>query len=131
MDKKIKITARFTTELKKLMLQAVISDGYGLRGKSKWVSEAIENFVKMDYINLVDIGSEMSAGELKETESFYLSPVIIDILEEITIKARLAHPKIEGVKSIIIRSSIFQRLFRSKNHAANTIKNLSSHLTNL
>lgn len=122
MDKKIKITARFTMELKNLMLQAIINDGYGLRGKSKWVSEAIEGFIGMDYISLVDIGSEMSAGELKETESFYLSPPIVDVLEEIIVKARLANPKIDGVKSIVIRSSIFQRLFRSKKHAANTIK---------
>jgi|SRR3990170_1446636 len=129
MNNKIKITARFSTELKNLMLQAVISDGYGLRGKSKWLSEAIEDFVKIDYIDLVDIGSEMSTGELKETESFYLSPSIIDILEEATINVRVTLPKIDGVKSIIIRSSVFQRLFRSKKHAANTIKNLSSHLT--
>jgi hypothetical protein len=114
-----------------LMLQAIISDGYGLRGKSQWVSEAIENFLKMDYIDLVDIGSEMSAGELKETESFYLSPLVIDILEEIIVKVRLVHPRIEGVKSIIIRSSVFQRLFRSKKHAINTIKGLSSDLTSV
>jgi hypothetical protein len=131
MNKKIKITVRFPTELKNLMLQAVISDEYGLRGKSTWLSEAIENFVKMDYLALVDIGSEMSTGELKKTESFYLSPLVVDILEEAVLNVRRTYPKIEGVKSIIIRSSVFQRLFRSKKHAISIIKNLSSDLTNL
>jgi hypothetical protein len=114
MNKKIKVTVRFTTELKNLMIQAIINDGYGLHGKSKWASEAIEQFVTMDYMNLVDIGSEMSGGELKETESFYLPYSTVDILEKIAIDVRLRHPQIDGIKSIVIRTGIFQKLFRSK-----------------
>lgn len=114
MNKKIKITARLTIELRNLMIQAVIKDGYDLHGKSKWVSEAIERFAKMDYLNLVDIGSEMSASELKKTESFYLPYSTVDILEKIIIDVRRNKPQIEGVKSIIIRTSIFQGLFRGK-----------------
>ena len=30
------------------MQQRIISDGYGMRGKSKWIVEAIESFLKLD-----------------------------------------------------------------------------------
>lgn len=115
MNKKKKITVRVPKQMQENLFRAIVDDGYKMRGKSLWVNEAIENFLKMEFfVDYVDIGSEVGDGELLVTESFYLPITTIDYLEQAVVEIRKQYPKIEGVKSIIIRSSILQRLFRPK-----------------
>ncbi|OGT06294.1 MAG: hypothetical protein A2X78_01455 [Gammaproteobacteria bacterium GWE2_37_16] len=108
-----RITVRFPKELRDSMLQAIVDDGYGFRGKSKWAIEAIQRFLSLEnFVEFVDIGSEAGDGELKETETFHLPRHIVDDLDAAVLIVKKEHPYLEGVRSIIIRASILQRLFR-------------------
>ena len=94
------------------MQQRVIGDGYGMRGKSKWIMEAIEGFLQLpDYPSLTDIAGEME--QLTEVVSIRLSDELMDKLDKAIIKVRRQYPAMEGVKSNLIRASIMQRLIRA------------------
>jgi len=111
---KEKITVRFPKELRLAMLQSIVNDGYGLHGKSKWAMEAIQEFLKLNqFVDFVDIGSEAGNGELTETESFNFPITIVEELEKAVLKVREKYPTIEGIRSIIIRSSVLQKLLRN------------------
>lgn len=108
---KIKTTIRLPQKTRQEMLYAIIASGYGMRGKSKWVGEAIAQLLSVtDYHELVDIGEEM--GDLDEVESVYLSPELKQSLELALVEIRRHYPSMEGVQSCIIRTSIIQRLLR-------------------
>ena len=94
------------------MQQRIISDGYGMRGKSKWIIEAIENFMQIpDYPSLVDIADEMEL--LTEIVSIRLPEKLMTMIDHAIIKVRREYPAMEGVKSNLIRASIMQRLIRA------------------
>jgi hypothetical protein len=115
MNNNIRTRVRIPKQLQDSMLEAVLNEGYKMRGKSLWVGEAVDAFLNMKtYIDYIDIGSEADSGTLSITETFCLSEQIIDKLERSILEFRKYHPKIDGVKSIIIRSSILQRLLRSR-----------------
>jgi len=99
-------------KLKNELREYVIKDGYGLRGKSKWVSEAIENLVGLkDFLELISYSDEMRGFDQIETIVIeYSLKVRID---KAIIQIRKEFPTIEGVKSKIIRTAILQRLLRS------------------
>lgn len=116
MKKKIKVTVRFPKSLRQEMLSTVVDDKYGMRGKSKWVSEAVLAFLsRQSFVDMVDIGSEMSEADLSAVESFYFDQDITDKIEAAIIIVRKVNPTCEGIKSIIIRSSVLQKLFRPTN----------------
>ena len=93
------------------MQQRIISDGYGMRGKSKWLLEAIEAFLALeDYPDLVDIANDME--QLTDTVSLRLSIPLATLIDQAVIKVRRQYPAMEGVKSNLIRASIMQRLIR-------------------
>jgi len=92
--------------------QGVINDGYGMRGKSKWIIEAIEKLLELpDYPDLVDIAGDMD--QLSEMISIRLSEQLVSKLDQAIIQVRRHYPAMEGVKSNLIRASIVQRLLRS------------------
>lgn len=112
MSLKIKTTVRLPRTTRQEMMQAIIADGYGMRGKSRWVSEAIDQLLSIDnYHELVDIGDEI--GELEEVESIYLTAMLKESLDQALLVIRKHYPMMEGVQSCIIRTSILQRLLRS------------------
>lgn len=93
------------------MQQRIISDGYGMRGKSKWIVEAIESFLMLDdYPSLVDIAGDMD--QLSEVISIRLPSALMSKMDKATIEIRRHYPAMEGVKSNLIRASIMQRLIR-------------------
>jgi metal-responsive CopG/Arc/MetJ family transcriptional regulator len=92
--------------------QSVINDEYGMRGKNKWIVEAIEAFLRLpDYPSLVDIANY--ANQLTEVISLRLPETLLQQLENAVIHIRRQYPAMEGVKSNLIRASIIQRLLRS------------------
>lgn len=92
--------------------QSVINDGYGMRGKNKWIVESIEAFLRFsDYPSLVDIANQ--ADHQDEIISLRLPETLIRQLEQAVIHVRREYPAMEGVKSSIIRASIIQRLLRT------------------
>lgn len=112
MIKKTKFTFVVPGQLQKELRQQVISDNYGLRGKSKWISEAIQNFLKIDhYYDMVNLGNELHGFE--KTESIMLDHDTKMLLNEAILVVRTKYPLLEGVQSRIIRTSVLQRLLRS------------------
>jgi len=94
------------------LLQLIISDGYGMRGKSKWIIEAIEDFLRLpDYPSLTDIADEME--QLTDMISIRMSEDLMTQLDQAIIKVRRQYPAMEGVRSNLIRASIMQRLIRA------------------
>lgn len=93
------------------MQQRVISDGYGMRGKSKWIVEAIETFLQLpDYPTMADIAGDMD--QLSEVLSMRLPDDLLLKIDHAIIEVRRHYPAMEGVKSNLIRASIMQRLIR-------------------
>ena len=111
MTKKVMTSIKLQKLLHYKMQQRIIGDGYGMRGKSKWILEAIEHFLQLpDYPSLVDIADEME--QLTELVSIRLSDELMAKLDLAIIQVRRQFPAMEGVKSNLIRASIMQRLIR-------------------
>ncbi len=93
------------------MQQQIISDGYGMRGKSKWIIEAIEYFLRLpDYPSLTDIADDME--QLNDVISIRVPDNLLILIDRAIIEVRRQYPIMEGVKSNMIRASIIQRLIR-------------------
>lgn len=112
MTTKTKITFVVPQTLQQELRHKVIQDGYGMRGKSKWVSEAIEQLFQLgNHPDLVNLGDEMKGFEKVETITIEKS--LKKNLDQAIHEIRKQHPLLEGVQSRIIRTSILQRLIRS------------------
>jgi len=112
MQKSITGTAKLPKEIHQRVMEQVISDRYGMRGKSKWVNEAMSNFFSLqNYAELVDLAEDME--EMTDVISIRIPEDIYKALEKAVIEVRKHYPGMEGVKSKIIRASLIQRLIRS------------------
>ena len=110
---KSKITFVVPKNLQKELREHVIRDGYGLRGKSKWVSEAIERLFDItNFPELVNYSDEMSKFEKAET--IVIEYPLKQKLENAIISVRRKFPILEGVKSRIVRTAIIQRFLRGQ-----------------
>lgn len=98
-----------TTEIRTSMLK----EGYSMREKSKWMSEAIEDFLSLnEYHQLVALAELVDC--LAKMDSIYVSMELSDKLDEAILEVRRKYPMLEGVKSLIIRASITRRLIVRK-----------------
>lgn len=89
--------------------QKMLNEGYSLREKSKWYSEAIASFLELNNFHLyVEMATEVD--ELSKAETIYISKELEINLENSIVKVRKEFPALEGVKSLIIRASIVRRL---------------------
>lgn len=106
-----KITVRFPKRLRAEMQKALIKSGYGLRGKSKWLKDAIESFLRQpDFVEYVEHGIDINQAELSEVEAFYLDTETIQNLKNAFVKVRVKYPLFEGVQSAMIRAAIVYSL---------------------
>ncbi len=111
MSSKVMTSVKLPGKIEQQMLQAVISHGYGMRGKSQWVIEAIQNFLSLeDYPELTDIADDMDM--LDKMVSIRMPEELSKRIDNAIIQVRQYYPAMEGVKSNIIRASIMQRLIR-------------------
>lgn len=109
MANKIKITFVLPITLQREIKERVIKDNYDLKGKSQWVSEAIEKLLVIySFPDLVILNDEMKTFD--KLESIVVSPRLKQQLNKAIIDVRIKHPSIEGVQSRIIRTAIVQRL---------------------
>ncbi len=112
MSKKYKITFAIHSNLQSELREKIIKEGYGLRGKSVWVSQAIAQLLEYkDFQNLVIYSDEMCGFDKMET-------IVIDISLKVKLDSAITivrkhNPNIEGVKSRIIRTAIIQRILRT------------------
>ena len=105
----ISTSAKLPKSLHQAMLEKIIKDGYGMRGKSKWLNESINKFLQMsNYPELVEIADDIE--EITEAISFRISEQMLLQLDAAVIEIRKEYPALEGVKSNIIRASILQSL---------------------
>lgn len=111
MAEKSKITFVVPKSFQQDLREQVIKDGYGLRGKSKWVSEAVLSLLEVkNFPELVSYSDELCGFQKAET-------VVIDYelkqkLQDAVKQVRHKHPLLEGVKSRVLRTAILQRLLR-------------------
>ncbi len=111
MTNKVMTSIKLQKSLHYKMQQRIISDGYGMRGKSRWIVEAIESFLQLsDFPTLTDIAGEMK--QLDEVMSMRLPESLMLQIDRAIIEVRRHYPAMEGVKSNLIRASIMQRLIR-------------------
>lgn len=107
--KKKRISVIMSNNAVKEIHTKMLEEGYSLREKSKWISEAIEDFLTLkEYQSLVEMAELVN--DLTKNETIYITPEIEDKLDEAIIKVRTQYPTLEGVKSLIVRASIIRRL---------------------
>lgn len=101
------------------MNKKLVADGYGLRGKSRWISDAIAHFLSQEEEFIFDCIEYVDDLEnLDKAISFRLPEEVDRSLSNWVAKARKSIPTIEGVKSRIIRAAIFQSLLSSSKENA-------------
>lgn len=112
MQKKVMTSIKLQPKLHRKLQQQIIVDGYGMRGKSKWIIESIESLLNLsDYPTLVDIAEDMD--HLTDVVTIRLPEELMQKIEKAVVQVRKQYPKIEGVKSNLIRASIVQRMLRN------------------
>lgn len=112
MQKKVVTSIKLQKKLHHRLQQRIIEDGYGMRGKSKWIIESIESLLQLvDYPTLVDIAEDMN--QLTDIVSIRLPEDLMMKIEKAVVHVRKQFPTIEGVKSNLVRASIMQRLLTS------------------
>ena len=111
-QKKIMTSLKIQRNLHRCLQRRIIEDGYGMRGKSRWMIEAIESFLSLpDYPTLVNIAEDMD--QLTDMVSIRLPEILMLRIEKAILHIRRQYPTSEGVKSNLIRASILQRLLRN------------------
>lgn len=107
--KKTKVSFVLPENLQKDLKQKMVKDGYDLKGKSRWVAEAVGDLLTMQtYADLVKINDEMSGFE--KLESVVIPHDLKKQLDNAVVQIRKKYPTIEGVQSRILRTAIVQRL---------------------
>lgn len=105
-------TVKLPKKLHQEMQLKIIGDGYGMRGRSKWIQEAIEAFLSQpNFEDLADIASVME--ELHVPVNIRCKSALTKRLDDAILEVRKKFPLMDGVKSNIIRAAICQRLLIS------------------
>ncbi len=108
MNKK-RISVILSANAIKEIRERMLKEGYSLREKSRWISEAIEDFLKLkEYHTLVEMAELVD--DFFKTDTIYITSDLEERLDEAIIEVRKNHPTLEGVKSLIVRASIVRRL---------------------
>ncbi|MCX7124430.1 MAG: hypothetical protein NTU49_01490 [Gammaproteobacteria bacterium] len=97
------------------MNKKLVSEGYGLRGKSNWICDAICKFLSFPdrefILDCIELSEELK--NLDKSISFRPTLKVENLLDEWIINVRMKLPTIEGLKSKIIRTSIIHSLLGS------------------
>jgi hypothetical protein len=106
---KVKISFVVPQGMQQELKETMIKEGYDLKGKSRWVSEAVGELLTLEtYADLVKINDEMSGFE--KLESVVIGRDLKKQLDDAVVEVRKKYPAIEGVQSRILRAAIMQRL---------------------
>jgi hypothetical protein len=111
MTPKVKVTFVLPMALQKDLKCTVINDGYDMKGKSKWVAEAIIDLLLTEnFPEFVKINDQMKGFE--KLESIVITRELKSQLDNAVITVRRVFPELDGVQSRIVRAAIMQRLLR-------------------
>jgi hypothetical protein len=102
--------------LEQQLIEAVIGDGYGMRGKNKWLCEKLDRFLDFkpdDYVDLIETTRALDV-DLKTTTLLTIRYPIEyeERIEKMIFEVRRVYPGLESLKSNIIRTSIIQGILR-------------------
>jgi len=109
MEKKTKVTFVLPEALQHDVKQQLVKEGYSLKDKSRWISEAIESLFSIEnYHHLVKLNDQMRGFE--KPESVVIEESLKQRINEAILTIRRQYPELEGVQSRIMRTAIVQRL---------------------
>jgi len=112
MSQSIKVSVLIPKRLDEELMHQMLTDGYGMRNKSKWIVEAIERLLAIkDFPNIIEYEALEGLGKMIV---FSVPFQLKQAIEEAVITVRSKHPALEGVQSKVIRAAIMQRLICSK-----------------
>ena len=110
-NKKIRVSYFLPEAILSDVKETMMKEGYDLKGKSKWVSEAIHELLSFqNFRELVMINDQMEG--LAKLDSISIEQDLKIKLDTMVIDIRKQFPSIEGVQSKILRTAIVQRLVR-------------------
>ena len=110
-DKKIRVSYFLSEAILFDVKEKMMKEAYDLKGKSKWVSEAIHELLSyQNFGELVMINNQMEG--LTKLDSISIDQDLKKKLDAMIIDIRKQFPSIEGVQSKILRTAIVQRLLR-------------------
>ena len=116
MNKKYKTkTIKLPVKLSKQLDLKVVENGYGLRGTSRWINDAIKQlltFYDQDFI-VEMIENTDDIENLDTSICFTYDVSITDLLDKWVLIIRNIHPLFEGVQSKIIRACIIHKILGS------------------
>lgn len=110
-NKKIRLSYCMPDAILNEVRERMIAQGYDLKGKSRWISEAVADLLETkDFSELVNINDQMDG--FQKLDSVSLDYDLKTKLDEAIIIIRRHFPSMEGVQSKILRTAIIQRLLR-------------------
>ena len=108
-NKKIRVSYFLPEAILLDVKEMMMKEGYDLKGKSKWVSEAVYDLLLFqNFCELVMINDQMEG--FAKLDSISIEPDLKNKLDAMVIHIRKQFPSIEGVQSKILRTAIVQRL---------------------
>ena len=111
-EPKLSMSFKVTNGLYQKLDEKIIADGYGMRGKSRWINEAIVNLFKIpNYSELVELTDAID-DKVDRTITIRSPRSLKQGLEKRVIETRKNYLNLEGIKSKIIRTAILQRFIR-------------------
>lgn len=90
----------------------ISDDGYGERGKSRWVRESIEAFLQQAHWSEFLLANLPDMGGQDERESAYLERAFVRKIDEAISIIKAENPHLERLRSTLIRCAITNRLLR-------------------
>jgi len=110
-NKKIRLSYALPYAVLSDIRERMVAQGYDLKGKSKWISEAvIDLFASSNFCELVNLNDQMSG--FQKFDSVSVDQDLKMKLDNAIVEIRRCYPSIEGVQSKILRTAIVQRLLR-------------------
>lgn len=110
-QKKVRVSYLLPNAVLDDVKESMLNQGYDLKGKSKWISEAVNSLLSINnYCDLVKINDQMDG--LGKLDFISIDTDLKSKLANAVIEIRKLYPSIEGVQSKILRTAILQRLLR-------------------
>lgn len=112
--RKSRVAVLLPSKMRREMLESVLRDEYGMRGKSRWVAEAVADLLdRREWLLTAGAGEGLVPNPAHEV--VYLEPALKGRIEDAVLEMRTRNPMMEGPQSAIIRAAITRRLLRSPN----------------
>ena len=103
-----RISVRLSQRLKDRLPTCVTRDGYGMRGKSQWVAEAVVSLLRREGWEGALLAERVAPTDSQET--FQLPADLVQRIQEEVRRVDQAHPSLHASQSTIVRAAINRRM---------------------